>query len=392
MQAITATWGVSSAVATMDAYGMLTAGAVSVDETVEITAVSGGFSASKEVAVLYVVPVLNGLTISGPDALDAGESGQYVCTADYSDGNTLSVVPAWSVSSSAASIGSDGELTAAEVLSDEEVVITANYGGYSITHTVMITALAPTLLGIEISGARTVSEGQSSAYSCEAIWSDGNATTVVPDVWSENSAYASITASGVLTATEVESDSTVVLTATYNGASDVFVISIENAAPVVVTGIAINGPDELDELSSTNLSCTATYSDGSTAIVSPTWSEDSSITTISSSGVLQSDNVDADTPVTVSASFEAFTASLSVTVRAMVSSVTYPLSGFEGSWVRARMWNDLTEEYTSLGEMESPEELVLEGLDANQWYWVVVEEYDSAAGEWVRVQANWVRM
>jgi hypothetical protein len=392
MQAITATWGVSSAVASIDAYGLLTAGAVSVDEAVEITASSGGYTASKEVTVLYVAPVLNGLTISGPDALDAGDSGQYTCTAEYSDGNTLSVMPSWSVSSSAASIGSDGTLTAAEVLSGEEVVITASYGGYSATHTLMVTSLAPTLLGIEISGARTVGEGQSSTYSCEAIWSDGNITTVVPDVWSENSAYASVTASGVLTATEVDSDRAVVLSATYSGANDVFVLSIENETPVVVTGISITGPGEMDELSTTNFSCTATYSDGSTAVVSPTWSENSSVTAISSSGVLQSGNVDADAAVTVSAGFEAFTASLNVTVRAMVSRVTYPLTGFEGSWVRARLWNDLTEEFSSLGDMESPDELVIEGLDSNQWYWIVVEEYDSAAGEWVRVQASWMRM
>ena len=42
--------------------------------------------------------------------------------------------------------------------------------------------------------------------------------------------------------------------------------------------------------------------------------------------------------------------------------------------------------------MNSPDELVITDVNSNQWYWIVVEEYDEIAGTWVRVHANWINM
>ena len=83
---------------------------------------------------------------------------------------------------------------------------------------------------------------------------------------------------------------------------------------------------------------------------------------------------------------------MQVSVLAVPTHIVYPLSGFEGILVRARLWNDVTQSFTYLGEMENPGELFVDGLDPDQWYWIVIEEFDETQGAWVRVQANWISM
>ncbi len=77
-------------------------------------------------------------------------------------------------------------------------------------------ATAPTLSSLSISGNDFVSEDNSSNFVATAAFSDATAKTVTGNVtWSENSGYASINSSGVLTASEVTEDTTVTIQATY---------------------------------------------------------------------------------------------------------------------------------------------------------------------------------
>jgi uncharacterized repeat protein (TIGR02543 family) len=70
------------------------------------------------------------LAISGPDAVDAGTTADYSCTATLSDGSALAVTPAWSITAGAAfadSIGTRGTLTAARTATPGTVTLRAEW-------------------------------------------------------------------------------------------------------------------------------------------------------------------------------------------------------------------------------------------------------------------------
>ncbi len=386
------TWSDNSSYVSINGNGLLTAGNVTSDKSVTITASFGGMTDTHTVTISYVAPVVTGITIAGPTSCDEETTAQYICTASYSDGSSSVVAPTWSENSSYASINGNGLLTAGNVTSDKSVTITANFDGKTDTHTVTINYVAPTLTGITISGPSSVDEETTAQYRCTANWSDGTSTLVTPS-WTENSGYASISSSGLLSAGNVDSDQSVTIAASYSGKSDAHVVGIVYVAPPVeLTSISINGPAELEENSTASFSCTAHYSDGSSATVTPIWSENTSFATINAAGALNVGNIDADAQVTVTASFGGYTDTQVLNVWMVATRVVYPISGFEGQLVRARLWDAATEQFSTLGEMVGPDELVLENMSPNRWYWVVMEEYDDASGEWVRVQANWINM
>ena len=119
---IDATWEITTANASIDSGGLLSVGNISSDLDVIITASVGGYSQTWDVVLKSVAPVLTGITILGPSTVDEATSAQYACSASYSDGTTLSVVPSWTVLSSSAGIDTAGKLTAEAVDSDETCI------------------------------------------------------------------------------------------------------------------------------------------------------------------------------------------------------------------------------------------------------------------------------
>jgi hypothetical protein len=79
--------------------------------------------------------------------------------------------------------------------------------------------------------------------------------------------------------------------------------TLPNAAGKVLTGLAIAGPNAVDEDSSATYQATASWSDGSSAVVAAAWSETSPFATISNSGRLATAMVTGDQSVTVMASY-----------------------------------------------------------------------------------------
>ncbi|WP_321311668.1 DUF4214 domain-containing protein [Halarcobacter sp.] len=73
-----------------------------------------------------------------------------------------------------------------------------------------------TLQNITINGSSSLNENTTSNYTVTAYYSDGSFEVVIPS-WSENSSYSSINSSGILSASSVSQDSTVTITASYNG-------------------------------------------------------------------------------------------------------------------------------------------------------------------------------
>ena len=169
------------------------------------------------------------------------------------------------------------------------------------------TTIPPTPVSLVISGPSSVTEGGSGQYNATMIYCDGTTANVSALNWGNNiPSVVSFTSGGLLTAGLVNQDTVVSIytTATVNGQNyqafkDVTVVN----QTVTFSSLAISGPSSMNENSSGQFTATALFSDGSSQSVSPTWSENSSVTTISSGGLLTAGDVNSDTTVTVSASY-----------------------------------------------------------------------------------------
>lgn len=393
--AVDPVWGENSSYTTINSSGLLIAGNVPSDENITVTASYDGQTDTHTVTIKYVAPTVTGLTISGAGSFDEEKSEQYICTADWSDGTSTPVTPVWGENSSYASISPGGLLSAGNVPSDQNVTITASFGSIIDTYSVTINYVAPTLDSIEISGATSLDEETSAQYTCTAKWSDGTSTTVSPS-WSEDSLSATINDEGVLSAGDVTANGSLTITASYEGKTDTYGVTIRYVEPpVAVTGISIAGPAELDENTTAQFTCTATYSDGTIAEVAASWSENSSYASFSAGGVLSVGNIESDQPVTITASYGGMTATKTVMITLVGTEVIYPLDGIAGKTVMAELWvlDEATETWIDLDEFTiDSEELVLENMSPGLWYWIQIMEYSTADETWVTVHRNLLSM
>ena len=95
-------------------------------------------SATLQITVLDVppaVPTLTAVTINGPVQVNENSQAQYTATAAYSDGSTRDVtaLTTWQADNSLYARISGNRLTALEVPSDQQVIITATFGEAGIT-------------------------------------------------------------------------------------------------------------------------------------------------------------------------------------------------------------------------------------------------------------------
>jgi hypothetical protein len=113
-----------------------------------------------------------------------------------------------------------------------------------------------TLSSLNISGPDSLNENTSATYTANAIWSDGS-TSVVTPAWSENSAYATISTSGVLTASEVTSAQMVTVTATYTSGDitktatksvSIVDVSLESSESILPAQITLSWDPSTDPL------------------------------------------------------------------------------------------------------------------------------------------------
>ncbi|MBW2604981.1 MAG: cadherin-like domain-containing protein [Deltaproteobacteria bacterium] len=262
---------------------------------------------------------LTGLSISGDDSVNESSNADYTATATFSDGSTQNVTgsAAWSENSAYAGINSSGKLTTSAVSGDQTVTIQADYTYNGVTETatkaVTITdVIVPvTLTSLSTSGVDSVNENSSAGYTATATFSDGSTQNVTGSAaWSENSAYADINSSGLLTTLEVSSDQTVTIQAdyTYNGTTETAtkVVTITDViVPVTLTSLSISGVNSVNENSSAGYTATAVFSDGTNQNVtsSAAWSENSAYADINTSGLLTTSEVSGDTVMSIQAGY-----------------------------------------------------------------------------------------
>ncbi|BBO16413.1 conserved hypothetical protein [Candidatus Brocadia pituitae] len=270
-----------------------------------------------DVSVQAVVPLpvtLSSLAIKGPSSVTEGNTAQYFATAVFSDGSMREVSPnTWDETSSATTISSSGQLMAGQVGADTTVTLYASYTYSGVTREaykdVTVINQSATFSYLAISGPSSMNENSSGQFTATAIFSDGSSQVVTPS-WSENSTATRISNGGLLTADDVVSDTTVTVSAihtigsiTQNASQNVLIVNIPT--PPTLISLVINGASSVNENSTAQYSATAFFSDGTSQTVTPTWSEDSAVTTISISdfGLFSAGEVTSDTSVTVSASY-----------------------------------------------------------------------------------------
>jgi hypothetical protein len=93
-----------------------------------------------------------------------------------------------------------------------------------------------------------------------------------------------------------------------------WVVPLATPAPAVLSSIAVSGPSSVNEGGTGTYTATGTWDNGTTAAVTPTWSENSSYATISTGGLLTASTVTSNQTVTVTASYGGKTGTKSVTI------------------------------------------------------------------------------
>ena len=273
------TWEIDSGseYATLSADGVLTAVAPG-EVVVKATTKDGS-----DISAFYTITVksvpASSITISGDKEVTAG--GKITLTATVKPEDADQNVT-WTVESGErfASISADGVLTA--VAPGEVVVKAAAKDGSGVSATYTVTVKPVMVTSITISGNTTVEEGKTITLS--ATVKPDNATN--KDVtWSieSGSQYASISASGVLTA---KAAGKVTVKATAKDGSGVSATYTVTVKPILVSSITISGDKEVT--AGGKITLTATVKPDNAENKGVTWSiqSGSSYASISSDGVL----------------------------------------------------------------------------------------------------------
>ena len=220
-------------------------------------------------------PIATSLSLAS--APQVSQIVQVTATASFSDGTTKDVTSAaaWSSSDTAiATVSSSGLVTA---LGGGDVDITATYEGVSATIRLTLTASAPNVTSISVTGPISLELSASAQFTATATRSDGSTENVTSSVtWtSSNTTVATVTASGTVTANQ---GGVANIRATLDGLSDEVSLTVTAPPPGPtstpnVTSISVTGPISLELGASAQFTATATRSDGSTENVtsSVTW-------------------------------------------------------------------------------------------------------------------------
>ena len=327
---VMASWSLSSTdYAELEAGGkVVNLNTTDADQTVILTAtfVYGDVSKTASKNIRLTKRTLTAIAVAGDDVIPNGGSATYTCTPTWSDGATDPVTPTWSLSSTAyAAVDANGKVTNKNTTdTDQTVKLTASciFAGVNRTASMTITLAKRTLTAIVINGDAAIANNKSATYSCTATWSDGSSSAVKP-AWSISSTrYASLDANGKVTNLNTTGgDQSVTLTATYTFGGVTLTaektIALTNRS---MTAIAVNGKSNIAIGSTAAYSCTATWSDGTTSTISPTWSLSSTdYASVNATGRVTNQNTsDAEQTVTLIASYviggETFTAEKTITL------------------------------------------------------------------------------
>lgn len=248
--------------------GLLTIPAISEDTTFTVTAtynIDGEIHTDEhEVLVSYVREAGN-LVITGQQAVNENSQHTYVVTLNYTDGTSEVVTPSEFITDNPLASASNLEVSYGDVTLDTVVELTAKYTylGELLTATLPVTVGADLL---QLTGAAYMDEGETESYVVTLLHSDGTSEVVTPT--SFNADVAGLTITGLdVTATDVNGNSSAVLTATYNTRSEVLTATLD--VNFGVSTLSVTGPSTINEGDTATYVLTLTDGKGVKTLVQP---------------------------------------------------------------------------------------------------------------------------
>jgi RHS repeat-associated protein len=335
--------------ATISSEGVLSANAVDSFQTVTVNAsyTQDGITRNATMSVQIIPPAtLTGLTIQGAASVNADATSTYTATAWYSDGSWNAVNAMFSLSTTtAATISSDGILSAAAVTANQTVTVNASYTEGNVTQTTSIDVaiIAPgwILRSLTIQGAASVNADTTSKYTATATYNDGSSRTVSAAFSLSATTFATITSDGVLSAGLIPSNQTVTINAYYTegGITQTASMDVQIVGRLIPISLTIQGAASVNSSATSTYTATASYDDGSSKAVNAAFSlSATTAATISSDGTLTAGVAANGATVTVNASYT----ESGVTVNASMQ-VTINPQGVLG----------LNRSFNSFGELDS---------------------------------------
>jgi hypothetical protein len=248
--------------------------------TIALWGCGGGSSSQSQAA-----KTLTSISITPSNLLvSVGQSQQLTVTGNYSDGTTQNLTSsvAWSISpSSVATVNSAG---IAHAQATGTATLTATSG--SVSGSDQLTVSAAALISIAVTPSNpTVPKGGTQQLTASGIFSDGSTRNITGSVaWSASAAgVATVSSTGLLNAQAAGTTTITAVSGSINGADIVTV-----GSPAMVS-IAVTPSNPSIGMGFTlQLAAIASYSDGSTADMTPTvaWSTAvPTVATINASGV-----------------------------------------------------------------------------------------------------------
>lgn len=311
-------WSITGT-STVNTTGMLVAQAVTSDQAATITlqAKIGEITLTDTLDILIkdvpAIPV--SVSIVGSSTVNENTVAQYAAAITLSDGSVVtpsSVV--WSISSGVGSIDSNGSATWPKVMANSTSVVhvSATYGGTTLTKDKSVTiANLGNIVSVALVGPVSIDEGKTASYLMRATNENGTTTDFATPSLTFVSAtsYATIS-SNVVTAKAVTADTAISLRGTITAEGKQWTADLAvtiKEVPAALSSLAITGPATVQEKLTGQYSATATYSDGTTATVTPTWSISNAAglagLAVSAAGLLTTVEVTADTTITLQAAF-----------------------------------------------------------------------------------------
>ena len=328
--AIAPSWSVVAGGGAITSGGLFTAGLAAGTFTNTVRATSGAVSAAATVVVS--AGSLASITLTpNPVSLVATGTQQFAAVGRDVNGNTVPIVPTWSVVAGGGTVNGSGLFTAGTVAGAYPNTVTATSGAISGTATVTVTA-GPLATITVTPNPTTLAANGTRQFTAVGRDANGNPVAITP-AWSVAAGGGAITGAGLFTAGTVPGTYTNTVTATSGAISGTATVTVTAGllASITVTpdpaALVVNGTQQFVAV--------GRDVDGNTIPISATWSVVAGGGSVDGAGLFTAGTVPGIFANTVRATSGAISGAATVTVTAgplasitvTPNPVTLPING-----------------------------------------------------------------
>lgn len=257
------------------------------------------------------------VTLFGSDVIVEGNSAQYLVkiewTPNYSEYYTNSNIIC---DNDICLVDIFGTVTASQINATTSVTLSTNYANRILTKTVTIIDAQASLFvqSISIEGPNTVDENSLQYYVVRVFWSNNTQTVTGSGSnleWSSDSVdvafnsanfgIASIRSVSANVQTTLRLQYTTSLGVIQHATKQVNILNVDTSKYLLY--VLINGSPTINDKSTTQYTCTAVFSDGTTEVINPIWYFKSTVGSISMTGMLTVGTLIASVQASLSAEY-----------------------------------------------------------------------------------------